>query len=163
MNIFVLNRDPAKAAQDQCDKHVVKMILESAQMLCTAHRELDGDFCDRLGFYRSTHKNHPCSIWVRESMHNYRWLYLHMIALGNEYTYRYGKEHLSIKKLGKALERLPNNIPVARMTDFPQCMPEEYKNLDPVWAYRRYYINEKADIATWNKTRKQPEWYNAAI
>ncbi len=161
MNIFVLDRNPEIAAQQQCDKHVVKMILESAQMLCTAHRELDGDHCDRLGFYRSTHKNHPCAKWVRESMHNYRWLWIHMMALGEEYTYRYGKEHLTIKKLGKLLERLPHNIPRTMMTEFPQCMPDEYKSNNTVEAYQSYYINEKANIATWNKNRAQPEWFNA--
>ena len=162
MNIFYLHRDPKKAARYQYNKHVVKMILESAQMLCTAHRVLDGDEpADRFELYKKAHTNHPCSIWVRESMFNYRWLWVHMMALGEEYTYRYGKEHLTIRKLGKLLERLPHNIPRTMMTEFPQCMPDEYKSDNTVEAYQSYYINEKANIATWNKNREQPEWFNA--
>ena len=89
MNIFYLARDPEIAAQMMCDKHVVKMILESAQMLSTAHRVLDGDeYANSHGLYKMAHKNHPSTIWVRSSVKNYMWLYDHMIALMNEYTHR---------------------------------------------------------------------------
>ena len=94
MNIFYLDKNPKIAAQMQCDKHVVKMILESAQMLCTAHRVLDGDdYANKMGLYKLAHKNHPSTIWVRSSYKIIEWLYDHMIALMNEYTYRYGKKH----------------------------------------------------------------------
>ena len=95
MNIFYLDKDPFKAAKLQYNKHVVKMILESAQMLCAAHHVL-GNPEDVP--YKLAHKNHPSTIWVRENSLHYDWLYEHMIALGNEYTKRYGKKHLSITK-----------------------------------------------------------------
>ena len=101
MNIFYLDSRPHVAAKDHCDKHVVKMILESAQMLCTAHRELDGDVPDV--FYKSTHKNHPSTIWARSKAGNYRWLYDLFVSLCDEYTYRYGKVHLSDKKFRASL------------------------------------------------------------
>jgi hypothetical protein len=92
MNIFYLDRDPVIAAQMMCDKHVVKMILESAQMLSTAHRVLDGDeYANKMGLYKLAHKNHPSTIWVRTSSENYRWLFNHYDALMQEYTYRYDK------------------------------------------------------------------------
>ena len=94
MNIFYLRKDPIKAAQYQYNKHVVKMILESAQMLCTAHHEIMGD--DANVPYKRAHVNHPSTIWTRSSADNYAWLYWHMVALGDEYTKRYNKIHLTI-------------------------------------------------------------------
>ena len=95
MNIFYLDRDPKIAAQMMCDKHVVKMILESAQMLSTAHRVLDGDeYADKNGLYKKAHVNHPSSIWVRCSYQQYKWLYDHMVALMEEYTYRLSLIHI---------------------------------------------------------------------
>ena len=76
MNIFYLDEDPVLAAQMHCDKHVVKMILESAQLLSTAHLLIDGDeLADERGLYKATHKNHPSSKWVRDSSENYEWLW----------------------------------------------------------------------------------------
>ena len=110
MNIFYLDRDPVIAAQMMCDKHVVKMILESAQMLSTAHRVLDGDeYADRRGLYKLAHKNHPSTIWVRSSLENYTWLYDHMVALMEEYTYRYGKHHAT-ERLLAPLFKSPKNM-----------------------------------------------------
>ena len=98
MNIFYFNDCPVLSAKAQPDKMLVKMPLETAQMLCTAHRELDGDeYADRVGLYKTAYKNHPCTIWARECFGNYRWLYKHFIALGEEYAYRYDREHASIK------------------------------------------------------------------
>lgn len=157
MNIFYLHEHPRKAAQLQCDKHVVKMILESAQMLCTAHRELDGDVPDV--FYRSTHKNHPSSVWVRENIWHYVWLYNHFCALCDEYAHRYGKTHLTDTKLRGLLFFIPENI--KRSPGFappPQCMPEEYQCEDAVEAYRNYYKGEKAGFAKWTK-RNEPAWW----
>ena len=98
MNIFYLHSDPVKAAQIQYNKHVVKMILESAQMLCTAHHH----YAEELGYdnsyipYKKAHYNHPSTIWTRQNSRNYYWLYHHMSALGNEYTKRYNKTHLTL-------------------------------------------------------------------
>ena len=158
MNIFYLNRKPEIAAQMMCDKHVVKMILESAQMLSTAHRVLDGDeYADRVGLYKMTHKNHPSSIWVRSAHENYDWLWAHMDALMKEYTYRYGKHHAT-ERMIHDLWKPPYNLPVGDFTDPPQCMPDYCKNEDVVTAYHKYYIMEKSDFATW-KRRDKPEWF----
>ena len=159
MNIFYFYDSPSKSAVAQPDKMLVKMPLESAQMLCTAHRALDGDeYADKTGMYKIAHLNHPCSKWVRESSGNYWWLYEHFIALGTEYKYRYGREHLSITKLARALYQLPSSIPRTKQTPVAQAMPEEYKHEDPIIAYRNYCINEK-HYAKWERNRSKPDWW----
>ena len=168
MNIFYLDRDPKIAAQMMCDKHVVKMILESAQMLSTAHRVLDGDeYADKVGLYKMAHKNHPSTIWVRQCYQQYKWLYDHMVALMEEYTYRYGKHHAT-ERLKVPLSEYPKAIPVSgqwflhdyetAFTDPPQCMPEVCKGEDTVLAYQNYYIIEKSGFARWTK-RETPTWF----
>ena len=158
MNIFYLDRDPVIAAQMSCDKHVVKMILESAQMLSTAHRVLDGDeYADKVGLYKMAHKNHPSTIWVRSSYQHYKWLYDHMVALIREYTYRYGKHHAT-ERLLTPLSEYPQAIPVGDYTNPPQCMPEVCKGEDTVLAYQNYYIIEKSGFARWTK-REIPTWF----
>ena len=158
MNIFYLDRDPVIAAQMSCDKHVVKMILESAQMLSTAHRVLDGDeYADKVGLYKKAHVNHPSTIWVRSSYQHYKWLYDHMVALMREYTYRYGKHHAT-ERLLTPLSEYPQAIPVGDFTNPPQCMPEVCKGEDTVLAYQNYYIIEKSGFARWTK-REIPAWF----
>ena len=158
MNIFYLDRNPIIAAQMMCDKHVIKMILESAQMLSTAHRVLDGDeHADNVGMYKMTHKNHPSTIWVRANSENYDWLQEHMEALLTEYTHRYGKRHAT-ERLIHSLWEHPKNITHDDFTDPPQCMPDYCKGDDAVSAYQNYYIMEKSDFATW-KRRDKPEWF----
>ena len=147
-----------------CDKHVVKMILESAQMLSTTHRVLDGDeYADRVGLYKMAHKNHPSSIWVRTKSANYEWLWEHMDALMTEYTHRYDKHHAT-ERLNGPLFEPPNNIHWNRrggtsFSDPPQCMPDYCKSDNTVSAYQNYYILEKSDFATW-KRRDMPEWFH---
>tara|TARA_R110000824_G_scaffold377319_1_gene568594 strand:- start:567 stop:1082 length:516 start_codon:yes stop_codon:yes gene_type:complete len=160
MNIFYLHRDPVAAAQMQCDKHVVKMILESAQMLSTAHRVLDGDiYADLRGMYKLAHKNHPSTRWVRSNYRHYNWLWKHMKALMKEYTIRYGKTHAT-ERLNRGLSIEPANIDFNdNFIDPPQCMPDQYKNSDTVQAYRDYYIGEKSSFAKWDKCGKIPKWY----
>ena len=161
MNIFYLDRDPEIAAQMMCDKHVVKMILESAQMLSTAHRVLDGDeHADKAGMYKMAHKNHPSTKWVRHSYQNYKWLYTHMTALMQEYTYRYGKHHAT-ERLIEPLGNFPKSFKSSfkTYTDPPMCMPDHCKDEDTVSAYHKYYIMEKSNFATW-KRRDKPEWFN---
>ena len=140
MNLFYLSRDPVEAARMQCDKHVVKMILEAAQMLSTAHAELDGE----SPAYKPTHKNHPSTVWVRSSADAYIWTFTHMMALGDEYKRRYGKVHKTIREHARALNRYPDNIAHVQFEDPPQCMPDDYKRDDTVLAYQLYY-NAKAD------------------
>tara|TARA_Y100000401_G_scaffold115318_1_gene118835 strand:+ start:1968 stop:2468 length:501 start_codon:yes stop_codon:yes gene_type:complete len=161
VNLFYLHVDPAAAAQYQCDKHVVKMILETAQMLSTAHRELDGDENVPDVLYKRTHKNHPSTVWVRSEGAHYDWAYRHFAALCDEYTYRYGKVHLTDTKLRDVLATPPAGLPYGRWAgDPPQCMPDEYKQADTVEAYRAYYQSpDKRRFAAWSKARPAPEWW----
>jgi len=144
MNIFYLDRDPVKAAEIQYNKHVVKMILESAQMLCTAHHHYDNGHNVP---YKKAHYNHPSTIWCRQNAKQYMWLYNHMLALGEEYTKRYKKTHLTITKCKEPLKHLPMGIPDSTFTEPPQCMPDEYKvKDDSLSAYWNYYEQEKQSI-----------------
>lgn len=154
MNIFVLDKDTNKAAAYHCDKHVVKMCLEYAQLLSTTANEVrSGHPC-----YKTTHLNHPCSIWTRESAANTRWLAALLIALGREYTSRYGKVHKSVDIGVSAAWSAVKHIPDKGLTPFAQAMPDEYKDKDPVVAYRRYYVNAKNGFATWKNG--VPDWWN---
>ena len=144
MNIFYLDHDPVKAAEQHYNKHVVKMILEAAQLLCTAHH-LAGNPDDVP--YKKTHMNHPSAVWVRSSRANYLWCYEYMLALGNEYTKRYGKKHLTITKCQDILAKVPGAIHAVDFCDPPQCMPDQYKvDNDSVTAYWNYYENEKHTV-----------------
>ena len=146
MNIFYLHEDPRKAAEYQYNKHVVKMILESAHMLCTAHHHYgNGDNVP----YKKAHYNHPSTIWVRDNIENYAWLYRHMLALGEEYTKRYGKTHLTITKCKEPLSKAPPGMPWLGFTQPPQAMPDEYKDECSLQAYWNYYIGAKRIIANW--------------
>ena len=160
MNIFYLSEKPDECAEMHNDKHCVKMILESAQMLSTAHRELDGNVPDIL--YKSTHKNHPSTIWVRSSKQHYDWLFRLFRMLSAEYSIRYSdhnfKVHKTWDKLGKLLEQAPKNIKDNGWVDPPQCMPDYCKKPDTIDAYRNYYLTEKASISTW-KYSNQPTWW----
>lgn len=177
MNIFYLHESPAEAARMHNDKHCVKMILESAQMLCTAHRMLDGiEYVTKSKtgknvkrwshpnsnidsvLYNASHKNHPSTVWARSSKQNYLWLYNLFLELCEEYKYRYGKTHLSYTKLHKVLANPPRNISDTPFTQPPQAMPDEYKHESSVHAYRQYYIGAKSHLATWS-VRPRPVWY----
>lgn len=153
LNIFVLDRNPAKAARQQMDKHVVKMVLETAQMLCSAlHRYK----CSCVP-YKQTHINHPCTLWAGETSQNYLWLCYHGLTLAHEYMERYNKKHKSTDVILWCYYQ-KHHIPKGPLTAWAQAMPVKYKHVDPVIAYRQYYRAEKADIATWK--RNKPEWWN---
>lgn len=157
MNIFILDEDPVTCAKYHADKHVVKMILESAQMLCTALNETSG--LPTLTIYKSTHANHPCTKWVSASRHNALWLYDLMTALGEEYTYRYGKQHKTIEKMrdDAILIKIRVVLPDVPSTPYAQAMPDEYKHNDAVTAYRTYYLNDKRALLKYTK-REVPHW-----
>lgn len=151
MNIFVLDKNPKLAAQYQCDKHVVKMILESAQLLCSPFDEAP---------YRRTHYNHPCAKWVRQSADNFQWLVQHALALCAEYTFRYSKRHKSQDVIEWCTVNATQlELPNAGLTEFAQAMPDECKNADVVAAYRDYYRTHKRDFAKWT-LREIPGWFN---
>lgn len=155
MNIFVLSSSAYHAAVYQCDKHVVKMVTETAQMLSTAHHVHGGDVS---GLYKPTHIHHPCTQWVCETVGNYRWTFALFEALLHEYTDRYEKTH-ACARLYNQLINHPDNLPVGNgRTPFVQCMPDQYKSDDPVEAYRNFYIHEKARFAKW-RLGNVPEWF----
>ena len=152
MNIFILDNDIEKCAQYHCDRHVVKMILESAQMLCTA--------LNKKGFttpYKSTHIKHPCVLWVEDSYENFIWLKNLAVELNTEYRFRFEKDsnHKSISVLNEISDL---NYKNRGLTEFAQAMPDEYKiDGDAVKAYRQFYVGEKMQFARWTK-RSAPEW-----
>jgi len=152
MNIFVLDSNPVTAAIQQLDKHVVKMPLESAQMLCSAliaHGVEDTP-------YKKAHPKHPCTLWAAQTRTNFLWLVKHGISLSEEYTRRYGKRHKSQDVIEWCATQA-DAIPAGELTTFAQAMPEQYKNPDAVTAYRQYYMGEKRNIATWKQNR--PAWF----
>ncbi|AAX84883.1 possible DNA binding protein [Xanthomonas phage Xp15] len=169
MNIFILDYNPVVAAQMLCDKHVVKMALESAQMLSSAlslcgvqgiqydasdWRD-DWDSPERaesIRAYRPTHRNHPCTKWAMR-VRNYQWLREHAEAICHEHTYRYG----TVTQTSRVIEQLPKFPQVSGPLKFALAMDDVYKQIDPVKAYQAYYRGEKSRIAVWTK-RETPEF-----
>ena len=179
MNIFILHKDPAIAAQMQCNKHVVKMIVESAQMLSTARRMLDGkeyydlsrngrkvrrwllDEHDNI-LYKAVHMNHPCTIWTRESKDNYIWHYKHFVALCDEYTLRYNKKHATDSLLRDLLKTPPKNIPNVGLTEFRLAMQNEPQCIvkgNPVESYKNYYVTKADRFSMVWTYRNKPQWF----
>lgn len=159
MNIFILDEDPEIIAQYHCDVHVVKMIVETAQLLSTAHHILN-DKEAISGIYKKTHKNHPCAIWVRESRENYNWTHYLLGCLLIEYTYRYNKIHKT-QNIWKNLYQFPKNIESKQfnLNSAPQCMPDEHKMSCVIEAYRKYYKNDKTKMSRFTyKKREIPNW-----
>jgi len=151
MNIFVLSTQPVEAAKFHCDKHIVKMPLETAQMLCAVY--------DRYGEeapYKATHANHPCTVWAGQSIENYKWLWNLGRALCDEYTYRYRKIHACAEVL-TLVKCPPVGLTSRGFTKFAQAMPDEYKHRDTVFAYHNYYRGAKSDIAVW--TKREVPWF----
>lgn len=156
MNIFFLDFDTKKCAEYHCDKHVVKMILETAQLLCGVHWFLPEN-TDHIP-YKLSHKNHPCAIWARESLSNYLYLCELGLELCKEYTYRYGKRHKSQEVIEWCLDTKPN-IKDVGFTTPPKAMPDEYKVDDVIESYRNYYRGAKISFAVW-KNRPTPQWFS---
>lgn len=183
MNIFVLSEDPVEAAQLLCDKHAAgKMVVESAQMLSTAHRMLDGVIEQRPSksgkrrvkywrmlderedvLYKAVHMNHPCTVWTRETEDNYLWHYRHFVALCDEYTYRYDKAHKTDTLLRKILFRAPANIPHKSLTPWARAMPEEYKDGSTTESYQNYYQSKQDRFKMVWSRRETPSWFNRRI
>jgi len=174
MNIFYISDDPVQASQWMVDRHVVKMILESSQLLSTAHRLLDGvPVVTTVGrkktsyvlsdaregiLYSATHINHPSAVWARQSVANYNWLVAHFNALMDEYTYRYGKQHKCSGEIATYLQSPPKNLTKQEWTPMPSCMADEYIiSDDPIVNYRNYYKLGKTKLHSW-KNREAPIW-----
>ena len=164
VNIFILDANPLTAAQYLCDKHIVKMPVETAQMMAASlrgHGATDSDMpLTKSGTpYRGGYMNHPCTRWAGTCKRNYFWLGLHGIALCMEYTFRYNKKHAcqeAIEHMMDLRDHIPGNY---LRSPFVLAMPDEYKERDAVRAYRKYYVGEKSDIAEWNKGRDAPKWF----
>lgn len=173
MNIFFTDQNEHIAARNLCDQHLIKMILETAQLLCTAHRVLDGQETveyiinektgkarkrkywrlpvvgRQIDFYRATHVNHPCAIWARQSRGNYRWLYTHFHTLCDEYSFRFNKFHSTGKKLLDALASFPDNIANDDSIYLPPlAMPDKYKQESVTESYKAYMRGEKWRFGT---------------
>lgn len=182
MNIFYLDNNPKTAAEYHVDKHCVKMILETAQLLSTAHRVLDGD--QILGktatgrnvkrwvlpdqrdsiLYSATHINHPSAVWARQNRMNYYWLWQLLKELCDEYTYRYGKVH-KCEQIGlvDTLKWFPTNLKHGVFTEPTPAMPEQYKVPgNSVKSYHNYYNGEKQRMFSWKK-RDVPAFINKTI
>ena len=178
MNIFYLDNDTATCAEMHNDKHVVKMILEYAQLLSTAHRVIDGVELNGLTasgrkkkfwslgdsrdytLYKATHINHPSAVWVRKTHQNYMWLAEMLEMLCGEYTYRYGKIH-KVERDGLMQflkNNFPKNIPLSAFTEPTPAMPENYKvSGDSITSYKNYYLGDKTRMFSW-KNRPTPSW-----
>ena len=187
MNIFYVDKNPETAAKMMCDKHIIKMILESAQMLCTAKRVLDGkeymaktkngrnikrwrldNDNEEATIYKAGWLGHPSTQWVLKSAYNYIWLYKHFLALNEEYKLRWQKDtdHVSITKLAELLKTPPKNAPIDVIgTDATPAMPDHCKiPNDVVGSYRKYYILEKRRFAKWEKPNAvMPDWYKEGV
>jgi hypothetical protein len=189
MNLFYLDKDLDKCAEYHVDKHVNKMILEAAQLLCTAiwvdtllgfvPRALEKDEAAVLNEYKKLEKplkpeerqltpylgmmyNHPCTIWTRSSLDNYEWTWCYAHALAEEFRYRYGKEH---KSFWQVINKLPDPVNLKRVgfTTFGLAMPEILKNYDdPIQSYRDYYHLDKATFASWSH-RERPDWWDESL
>ena len=159
MNIFAVQQCPAKSASDLCDQHIVKMPIETAQMISTN--------LHLLGLpheYKPCYQNHPCTIWARQSYENFNWLISHGLALCYTYSQRYKKVHKSQNIIQNALKTLKDAIlrgvihfPECHLTPFAQAMPDQYKSKNPIQAYRNYYKAEKLGFARW-KHSERPSW-----
>jgi disulfide oxidoreductase YuzD len=178
MNIFYLHQNTKVCAEMHVDKHCVKMILEYAQLLSTAHRVLDGNQSigvSKTGrkqtryvlpnslesvLYGATHINHPSAVWVRQSKENYDWLAAMLLDLCKEYTYRYDKIH-KCEQIGlvEVLSNAPKNISNNSFTEPTPAMPDDVKvEKNSINSYRNYYIKHKTHLASWKK-RDTPKWY----
>lgn len=152
MNIFILDTIPRVCAQWHVDRHVVKMPLESAQLLCNAITWHGG-----VSKYKTVHKNHPCSVWVRQNHSNFMWLVKMGKALCAEYSYRYERIHACEEVIDDCVSK-SHYLPSGPLSDFAQAMPTEFKRSCPVEAYRAYYNGAKRKLAVWSK-RERPYWW----
>jgi hypothetical protein len=172
MNIFFLHKDPQWAANALCDKHVPKMLLESAQMLSTAVRRHKTEFENYDKIYKSAYPNHPMTKWVGDTRTNFRWALENAVFISQEYYKRFKKIHKSSEVINniydaKYMEDIPMmwvrpsyHLPkYTGITTPPQCMPDEYKDDDYVTAYRKYYQGAKAYFAKWQRGVDAPEWW----
>lgn len=163
MNIFVLSKNPVQAAEFMCDKHIPKMVVETAQMLACALyangvQEHEMPYTSSGTHYKGGYKNHPCSKWAGKSISNYAWLACHGIELCRQFIIRYKKVHACTDAIVQ-MSNMADRIQDGDYTPFHLGMPEQYHDDDAVKAYRDYYMNEKT-FAEWKKGVPKPRWFN---
>ena len=165
MNRFLINYTPDLIAADLCDKHVVKMPLEEAQMLCTVVRKYNNEYADEHELYRAVHQKHPCTIWAGMTSSNYRYALAMFNAMCTEYRYRYGRTHAS-HRLYDALKDAEKYVPDGYITSHPECFSEHthlkcHQNW-PIVGYRKFYKTKKDRFKmVWTK-RPVPYWFEEA-
>lgn len=162
MNIFVTSTNPKECAEFLDDKRCIKMLLETAQMLSTVVRSYDNDFADRYNLYKSTHANHPCNVWAKESIVNFTWLTRHMFYLGQSYTKRYNKVHKSMTLLPAFIKFINDNASytdkIKEPTAFVNCAANkehgvDFKHFTNTTLAYQLYLN-----ARWDTDKRQPTW-----
>ena len=162
MNRFIINYSPDLIARDLCDKHVVKMPLEEAQMLCTVVRKYDPDFADRHNLYKAVHQKHPCTIWAGQSRANYNYAFTLWDYMCTEYTHRYGKHHAS-QRLFDALSDGIMCVPEGDLTPHPECFSEHTDlksgNAWPLESYRKFYMTKQRRFKMVWTNRPVPDWF----
>lgn len=154
MNIFILANNTVRSAKAHCNTHIIKMPLEIAQILSTVlikHNE--------QAPYKATHQNHPCTIWAGLTSANFKYVRKLGLELCKEYTHRYGKR-LQVQDYLEQM-KVPESLAKGGLTEFAQAMPDQYRDIDAVKAYRNYYLGEKLCQKSWRweyKNREKPDW-----
>ena len=164
MNIFVTDADPIQSARNLPDKHIVKMPLETCQMLSIIYSDWYygvGKLYKSDGNpYRTAHgafRNHPCTQWAAANQYNLAWLIRHGYALCAEYTARYGKVHTCFDVISqseriyhRSFDIISLSYASQQVTSFTRAMPESIKfdtSIDTITAYKQY-LNTKPWLAT---------------
>ena len=156
MNLFILSTIHDLNAQYHVDKHVVKMPIEATQLLSTVARE----WCDMDIGYKSTYINHPVTKWVGACQQNFLWTAQYAKALFIEYSYRWDKSHKSASVLNEIMrsqQAILDLLPDLGGTPHHLAVSPELKHLDPVLAYRAYYLKNKKRLFVWTR-REVPSW-----
>ena len=150
MNIFYTSKCPIQSARNLCLVHVRKMLVESLQMLSTAHHILNENTATP-NIYKATHKDHPSTLWLLKSDKNYNWLWQHANELHNMYneSVAYKKLHASKSKLS-TLSQLPNNIPLQGFSEPPAVVSDVTKS---VW-----YLQDTISKYQYELNLKYNEW-----
>jgi len=162
MNIFALSDNPEEAAEMMCDKHLSKMVVESAQMMASAlrfHGATDKDMPLTLNGtpYKGGYPHHPCTRWTQENQSNFLWLARHAVALADQFKSRYGRPHACLLPINQMYWMCDDYLPEGDRTPFAQAMPEEYKMSNAILAYRQYYHTKT--FAKWEMGRVSPNWW----
>lgn len=187
MNIFILHEDPKIAAQQHCERHVLKMIIEHTQMMAAAYYHTLGisrkkeileneekvhnlfrgfprkDENGKENPYKISHVNHPCTVWTRESLTNFYWLLDCTKAMCEEFTYRYSGKH-SVEAIIDWMYENPPKLEDIGLTPFAQAMPDFYKGNNAIEAYHKYYAFKTTYMkVNWKLEERIPSWWTPEL